>query len=339
MSKTAVVILNWNGIKFLEKFIPKLIEHTTIPNVDLYVADNFSSDNSVEFLEKKIPQIINIKLDKNWGFAEGYNKALQQINADYFVLLNSDVEVTENWLQPLIVEMEKDKNIGACMPKIKDFNQKNKFEYAGACGGFLDKYAYPFCRGRIFDTIEVDENQYNNPIEVFWASGACFVVKAELYKKIGGLDKDFFAHMEEIDLCWRIKNSGYKIMVFPQSEVYHVGGGTLAKSNPKKTYLNFRNNLSLIFKNIESNKLIQIIIIRLFLDGIAAIKFLLTGYFKDFWAVVKAHFSFYFLLPSLIKKRKLIKQKMQLKSYSKLFSKSVVFEYFVKKKKSYSKLK
>lgn len=339
MNKTAVVILNWNGIKFLEKFIPTLVEHTSLPNVELYVADNFSTDNSVEFLKSNFQTVKIIQLEKNWGFAEGYNLALKQIEAEYFVLLNSDVEVTENWLQPLISEIERDQYIGACMPKIKDFNKKNKFEYAGACGGFLDKYAYPFCRGRIFDSIEIDENQYNTPIEIFWASGACFMVRAKLYNEIGGLDKDFFAHMEEIDLCWRIKNSGFKITVVPKSEVFHVGGGTLAKSNPKKTYLNFRNNLSLIFKNIDSNKLIQIIFIRLILDGIAGVKFFVTGYFKDCWAVVKAHFSFYFLIPSLIKKRKINKQKMKLNSYQNLYQKSIVFEYFVRKIKKYSDLK
>lgn len=338
MAKTAVVILNWNGKKYLEEFLPFLIEHTSIDDVDLYVADNNSSDDSINFVKNNFPQVKLILLDKNHGFAEGYNLALKQIESDYYILLNSDVEVSKGWIEPLIEMLDKNPNIGACMPKIKDYYNRNNFEYAGASGGFIDKYGFPFCRGRIFEEIEQDNGQYNNAIEVFWATGACLAIRSNLYHEAGGLDKDFFAHMEEIDLCWRLHSMDYKIMVVPQSEVYHVGGGTLNKSNPKKTYLNFRNNLSILYKNLDSEKLVSIIFIRLLLDGVAGAKFLFTGYFKDFWAVVRAHFSFYGSISSLRVKRKAFKAKYNKNTHAELYSKSVVFLHFVKKIKFYSEL-
>jgi len=263
-TKTAVVILNWNGKKFLEKFLPAVIEKSSA-SADVYVADNCSSDDSVCFLKQKFPQVKIIKNKKNYGFSAGYNQALKQIEAEYFVLLNSDIEVTDNWIEPVINLMESDKTIGACQPKLMSFNDKSLFEYAGAAGGFIDKYGYPFCRGRLFQTIEEDKNQYNDTIEIFWATGACLFVRAEIFKKLGGLDDDFFAHMEEIDICWRMKNAGYKIMYCPNSTVYHVGGGTLHKSNAKKTYLNFRNNLSLLFKNLPNKDFYKIFILRFIL--------------------------------------------------------------------------
>ncbi|HBF89202.1 MAG TPA: dTDP-Rha--alpha-D-GlcNAc-pyrophosphate polyprenol alpha-3-L-rhamnosyltransferase [Bacteroidales bacterium] len=336
MIKTAVVILNWNGKRFLETFLPFLIKNTPQNNVELYVADNNSTDDSVHFLKQSFSQIKLIRLEKNWGFAEGYNRALQQIDAEYFVLLNSDVEVSAGWLEPLVEMFDNNPQVGACMPKIKDYYNRNKFEYAGASGGFIDKYGFPFCRGRIFDTIEEDVAQYNESIEVFWATGACLAIRSNLYFEAGGLDKDFFAHMEEIDLCWRLHAMNFKISVVPTSEVFHVGGGTLAKSNPKKTMLNFRNNLAILYKNLDSNVLFQTIFIRLILDGIASLKFLFSGYFNDFWAVIKAHFSFYSSISSLRKKRRAFKSKHSTKTNHLLYPKSIVYEYFVKGKKYFS---
>ncbi|MDF1675256.1 MAG: glycosyltransferase family 2 protein, partial [Vicingaceae bacterium] len=241
LNSVAVVILNWNGKHFLEKFLPSLIEHTSF--AELIVADNCSTDDSLSFLKENFPQIRIITLAENYGFAKGYNEALKQVNSDVYVLLNSDVEVTENWLQPCLEILKKDNDMAACQPKIKAFHQKTYFEYAGAAGGFIDKYGYPFCRGRIFETLEEDNNQYDEEIEIFWATGACLVIRADIYHELNGLDSFFFAHMEEIDLCWRIQNRGKKIKYVPQSTVFHVGGGTLHKSKPQKTFLNFRNNL------------------------------------------------------------------------------------------------
>src|SRR5665213_1345257 len=248
MTKVAVVILNWNGRKFLEQFIPSVEKNN--PNFsELIVADNASTDDSIEWLQNNFPKIKRIRLKNNGGFAKGYNDALEKIDAEYYVLLNSDVEVTQNWLEPIIKMMDADQNIGACQPKIRAFNDKEKFEYAGAAGGFIDKWGYPFCRGRIFDTYEIDEQQYNDSCEVFWATGACLFVRASAWKEVGGFDEDFFAHMEEIDLCWRMRNRGWKVMYCGESTVFHVGAGTLSKQNPKKTFLNFRNNLVLLAKN------------------------------------------------------------------------------------------
>ncbi len=339
MSKpiVAVVILNYNGQAFLEKFLPTVIKYSS--NHAIYVADNGSTDESVLFLKDYYPNIKIIDNGGNFGYAKGYNLALKKIKADYFILLNSDVEVTENWINPIITLMESDTKIAACQPKLLDYNNRTHFEYAGASGGFLDKYGYPFCRGRLFNVLENDTNQFDNKLEVFWATGACLFIKSSYFFQAGGFDDDYFAHMEEIDLCWRLKNLGYKIVVQPQSIVYHVGGGTLHKLSSKKTFLNFRNNLSTLFKNHPSKNLFFIVFYRLILDGIAALKFLLDGQPKHFFAVIKAHFNFYIWLPSLLSKRKNI-QKMKGFMYSKsqIYQRNIVVEHFIKKKNKFSDL-
>jgi len=330
--KTAVVILNWNGKSFLEQFLPSVTQHTV--NAQIIVADNNSTDDSISFLKTNYPQIEIIKLDKNYGFAGGYNKALKEVKSEYYVLLNSDVEVTENWLNPIIELLDSDHSIVACQPKIKDYNNNTYFEYAGASGGFIDKYGYPFCRGRIFDELEEDKGQYNDATEIFWASGACFVIRASAYHNIGGLDEFYFAHMEEIDLCWRLKNQGYKIMVYPSSTVYHLGGGTLNKVNPRKTFLNFRNSLLTLHKNLSKKDRFGIIFIRLCLDGIAGAKFLLTGKPKHTWAIVRSHFAFYGAL-SQNKLKRITPENPNLKG---LINKSIVKEHVIKKKNTFNDL-
>tara|TARA_B110000444_G_scaffold190390_1_gene179957 strand:- start:11 stop:1027 length:1017 start_codon:yes stop_codon:yes gene_type:complete len=306
--KTAVVVLNWNGKAWLEKFLPSLVKHSQEATV--FVADNASADNSVAFVKENFPAVKIIINACNGGYAKGYNDALKQIDAEYFVLINSDIEVTNGWLSPIITLMDSDKNIAACQPKLLDYNKRNTFEYAGASGGFMDNLGYPFCRGRIFDFLEEDKGQYNDLIEIFWATGACIFVRADAFWEIGGFDADFFAHQEEIDLCWRMKNKGYKIMVEPKSVVYHVGGGTLDTGSPFKTHLNFRNNLKMLFKNLPLPSLFFIIPIRLVLDGVAALTFLNKPKgIGHLFAVMKAHFAFYFEIPKLITKRRKISQK------------------------------
>lgn len=333
ISKVAIVILNWNGKRFLEKFLPFLIKYNA-PYAEIIIADNASADDSVSFLKENYPKIRIIENNENGGFAKGYNDALSQVDAEYYVLLNSDIEVTENWIEPVISLMDSDKNIAACQPKIISYNNRNEFEYAGAAGGFIDKYGYPFCRGRIFQSMENDEKQFDDTVEIFWATGACMFVRAELFHKLGGLDNDFFAHMEEIDFCWRLKNEGYTIMYCPSSAIFHIGGGTLPKNNPKKTYLNFRNNFFLLYKNLPSNRLFPVFFSRLFLDSIAGMKFLVEGDIKDVIAVTKAHFSFYFSLRKLNRKRKNIKHS----EVSCIYKRSIVFEHFLRKKKTFLQL-
>jgi GT2 family glycosyltransferase len=331
--RIAVVILNWNGRKFLEKFLPSLLTHNS-NNVEIIVADNASKDDSVDFLLKTYPSVKIIRHQKNHGFAQGYNLALEQVEADYYILLNSDIEVTQNWIQPIIDLMESDRNIAACQPKILSYHETHKFEYAGAAGGFIDKYGYPFCRGRMFLSIENDEGQYDDTTEIFWATGACMFVRADLFHQFGGLDADFFAHMEEIDFCWRLKNEGYRIMYCPASVVFHIGGGTLPKASWKKTYLNFRNNCILLYKNLPGNLLVEVFAKRLLLDGIAAMKFLVTAGFKDFFAVSRAHFSFYRTLGKTRQKRKKIKHGQ----VNKVYQKNIVFEYYLRGKKKFTDL-
>ena len=338
LDNIAIVILNWNGKDFLEKFIPTLIKFSG--NNPIYIADNLSSDDSVSFLEKNYPSIIIIKNKENGGFAKGYNDALKQIKAKYYVLANSDIEVTENWINPIINLFERDSNIAAIQPKILNYYDKQIFEYAGAAGGYIDKYGYPFCRGRLFNTLETDKLQYNNAQEVFWATGACLFIKADLFWEVNGFDEDYFAHMEEIDLCWRLKNIGYKIFVEPQSMVYHVGGGTLNKTNPRKTFLNFRNNLITYHKNTDGNFLFFKILFRVILDGVAGIKFLLEGNYKHCIAVIKAHFAYYKLLPSTTKKRKVLQQHKAFQQSSiAIYPKNIIIDYFIKGTKKFSDLK
>ncbi len=323
MTKVAVVILNFNGRDFLEKFLPSVVEYSA--EYEIFVADNASTDDSVAFLENNFPNIRLIQLPDNQGFAGGYNVALEQISAEYYVLLNSDVEVTYNWVQPIIDLMDTNRLIAACQPKIKSFQQKNHFEYAGAAGGYIDWLGYPFCRGRIFDFFEEDLGQYNDTKEVFWATGACMFVRASVFHQLGGFDANFFAHMEEIDLCWRMKNAGNQIFYCSDSTVFHVGGGTLHKSNPRKTFLNYRNGLAMLYKNLPANKLISTLFIRLILDGISGIKLLLDGSFADFWAVIKAHFAFYGMISKL--------KRNQPKEVSQIYQKIIVWENFFKKEK------
>lgn len=335
--KVAVVILNFNGKKFLEKFLPNVIANSV--GHQIYVADNGSTDDSIDYLKANFTQVTVIKIKDNCGYAMGYNIALKQIIADYFILLNSDVEVIPNWIEPVIELMEKNQKVAACQPKLLDFKNRDEFEYAGASGGYIDKYGYPFCRGRLFNTLEKDTQQYNNATEVFWATGACLFVKAKAFWEVDGLDDDYFAHMEEIDLCWRLKNVGYSIYVEPKSIVYHVGGGTLNKLSSRKTFLNFRNNLITLTKNHSSRGLIIKLFYRMILDGIAAYKFLFDGQPKHFFAVVRAHFAYYYMLPSTLAKRKKLKQKLNFKfSKSFTYKGNIVFEYFLKNKKKYNDL-
>lgn len=328
--KIAIVILNWNGRKLLEQFLPSVVNYTS--NADIYVADNASIDDSIAYLKKHYPDIKIIQNSENGGYAKGYNDALQRIDADIYCLLNSDIEVTKNWLSPIIDTFKSDDTIAAIQPKILDYKNKAKFEYAGAGGGLIDKYGYPYCRGRRFSTIEQDQGQYNDTTDIFWASGACLFIKADVFHQEKGFDEDYFAHQEEIDLCWRILNSGKRIVYVGTSTVYHVGGATLDSLSPKKTFLNFRNSLNNIVKNAPKNKGFGLAFIRLTLDGISGIKFLLEGKPQHTFAILHSHFSFYKNLPKTLKKRNATPKK---KDY--FNTKSIVWDYFILNKKVQSK--
>ncbi|MGK4568107.1 glycosyltransferase family 2 protein [Flavobacterium sp. 3HN19-14] len=319
--KIAVVILNWNGKKLLEEFLPSVIAFSAEANI--YVADNASTDDSVAFVKENFPQIKIIQNKDNFGFAKGYNEALQFVEEAIYALVNSDIEVTENWLLPVLETFKNEPGTAIIQPKILDFKNKEYFEYAGAAGGFIDKYGFPFCRGRIFDTIEKDDGQYDDACEIFWASGACFFIRKEIFRELKGFDADFFAHQEEIDLCWRAFNEGYIAKYEPKSVVYHVGGATLKMGSPRKTYLNFRNSLWMLTKNLPASSLPGTIFTRLCLDGIAAIKLLSEGKPKHLWAVFNAHMAFYFHFFSNYKKRK----SNQLAGYYKI--KSIVQKYYL----------
>lgn len=326
--KVAVVILNWNGTKLLEQFLPSIVKHS--PEAEIYVADNASTDESILFVKTHFPNVYVIENECNFGFAKGYNEALIGINADIYALVNSDIEVTENWLKPIIETFENEPKTAIIQPKILDYKRKDYFEYAGAAGGFMDKYGYMFCRGRVFETLEKDSGQYNDDCEIFWASGACFFIRSSVYEELKGFDADFFAHQEEIDLCWRAFNRGHFIKYNAKSVVYHVGGATLQQGNPRKTFLNFRNSLLMLVKNLPKHRLISILLIRLILDGIAGIKFTLQGDLEHVFAILKAHFSFYRLFYKNYKKR----ENFQSKKY--YFTKSIVFLYFINKVKVFS---
>lgn len=302
----AVVILNWNGVALLQKFLPTVIKHS--PNAHIYVADNNSIDASKDYVNQHFPEITWIQNKANLGYAGGYQKALQEVKEEIYILLNSDVEVTENWLAPHLKIFNENPEVVATQPKIKDYHRKEYFEYAGAAGGFIDKYGFPYCRGRIFETIEKDTHQYDEAIPVFWASGACLVIRRDAYWAAGGLDPDFFAHQEEIDLCWRLQLKGGKIYSIPASVVYHVGGATLHKTSPQKTYFNFRNSLFTLYKNLPKKEVFPVIFSRLCLDGIAGIHFIFQLKFKHCWAIVRAHFAFYKKIPRLKEKRKQLTQ-------------------------------
>ena len=333
--KVIIVILNWNGRKYLEQFLPSVLS-STYPNYTVVVADNGSTDDSIAYLRSNISSVQIIELGKNYGFAKGYNEALKQLSADYFILLNSDVEVKNEWIEPVIQLMEADKSIGVCQPKILTYNDRGKFEYAGAAGGWLDYLGYPFARGRIFDICETDEGQYDSVEPVFWATGAAMFVRAKLYKDLNGLDEFFFAHQEEIDLCWRIQLAGYKIYSCPASVVYHVGGGTLPKGNSKKTYLNFRNNRIMLSKNLPFSKKITVIPVRYVLDAASALKGLLSGDGGYFLAVIKAHFGF--LGWWLFHRKKSPFPVTKNKPLAGYLNRNIAWLYFVKKKKHFSEI-
>lgn len=333
--KVAVVILNWNGKALLEQFLPSVTKFSSDKETTVVVADNGSSDDSVEFVKKAYPQVHIIQLETNYGFALGYNKALEQIDAEYLVLLNSDVEVTRNWLKPLISYLDAHPEVAVCGPKILDYKDKTKFEYAGAAGGFIDKYAYPYCRGRMFNSVEADEGQYDTIADCLWVSGACLVARASVYKELGGLDERFFAHMEEIDYCWRVNNAGFKVTNIPESVIYHVGGASLEMGSPWKTFLNFRNSLLCLYKNTEKKDWNYIVTRRLILDGVAAVKFLFTDSPMHFMAVYKAHREFF-----KMKKLYAPLTNSETERYSDKFiwKGSIVVSYYIKKTHKYSAL-
>ncbi len=339
----AIVILNYNGEKFLREYLPSVV-NSNYPNFKIHVADNGSTDESIAILEKEFPSVKVHDLKVNHGFAKGYNVALQLVEADILVLLNSDVEVTENWMNPIVEMMTADSTIGACQPKILDHKNKEQFEYAGAAGGWIDKYGFPFCKGRVFNTLEKDEGQYDAAEEIFWASGAAIFIRGNLFNQIGGFDEDYWAHHEEIDLCWRLKRAGYKVMSCPQSMVYHLGGGTLNYGNSKKTFLNFRNSLYSIHKNVPRNKIFRLIFARLLFDALAAGLFLLKGQFKNIGAIVKAHWTYFGNLSNLRIKRKQYKELInkvsiaQDANHAAIYQKSIVWSYYLKRKQTFKNL-
>lgn len=337
MDKTAIVILNWNGVKMLTRFLPNVLDYSR-DEATVYVADNASTDNSLEVLKRHFPEVKIIVLEKNWGFAEGYNKALEQIEAKYYVLLNSDVEVPHHWLTPLIEFMDNHPDTAACQPKLLSEKNRDAFEYAGACGGFIDRYGYPFCRGRVFETVENDNGQYDYATEVFWATGACMVVRADDFKRSGGFDARFFAHNEEIDLCWRLRLSGRKIYCIPDSFVYHIGGGTLPKNNPMKTYLNFRNNLTMLYKNLPDEELHRVMRIRVFLDYVAAFQALLSGRRGDFKAILNGRKAFKQWLPEYREIRKKIQNSRKEENITGIYGHSILWQYYAKGHKKFSDL-
>ncbi len=339
-----IAILNYNGVELLEAYLPMMSYSSSKYNVDIVVIDNHSDDMSVDFVKEWYPEIKVIELTKNYGFAEGYNKGLKDIKTEYVAIINSDVLVTGNWLDPLLDALTNDKTIAAVQPTIKSLEDKSSFEYAGAAGGFIDVLGYPFCRGRIFTTIEKDTNQYQKPVEVFWASGAAMVTRTKLFKDIGGFDGAFFAHQEEIDLCWKMKTAGYSIQCIPSSVVFHEGGGTLDYNNPRKDFLNFRNNLYLLTKNVNITSLLWLVPARLVLDGIAGIKFLIGGKPKSTLAIIRAHMSFYIHLPLVLERRNKEYQwiknvKIDKPNYTGKYYNSIVYKYYVEGKKKFSQLK
>lgn len=352
MIHIAVVILNWNGRGMLERFLPSVLKYSLMTSEteagwqvpheapleltsEVVVADNGSTDDSVEFMRTRYPEVPLVLLDKNYGFAEGYNKALAQVKADYYVLLNSDVECTPHWLQPVVCMMERESRVAIAQPKLLMYDKRDTFEYAGGAGGFIDLYGYPFCRGRIFSTLERDHGQYEEERNIFWATGAAMFVRASVFHDMGGLDGDFFAHMEEIDFCWRAKNKGYVVRYCPRSVVYHVGGGTLPKSSPFKTRLNFRNNLSMLYKNLPESRMKKVIRLRLILDWVAALKFLAQGHWGEFQAVGEAHKEFRALRPELERKRGMMRHH----NVSCVYGKILLVEYYLLRRTTFSHLR
>lgn len=336
--KTAIVILNWNGRSMLERFLPSVTGCSIAEGTEVIVADNASTDDSVQFMQQNYPGIRLIVLDRNYGFAEGYDRALEQINAEYYVLLNSDVEVTPGWIEVLNSYMDSHQDVAACQPKLLDFKNKELFEYAGGAGGFMDSYGYMFCRGRVFDTIEKDNGQYDSEADLFWATGACLMIRSKDFWEAGALDRDFFAHQEEIDLCWRLRSRNRRIVCVPSCKVYHVGGATLNKSNPFKTFLNFRNNLLMLYKNLPQAELGKVMRRRTVLDMVAAMVFLLQGHFGDFKAVFKARREFRRMKPAFNQKRQENLKAAVLTDIPERFSYLLLIKYHLSGKKTYSDL-
>ena len=337
MARLSVVILNWNGRRHLERYLPSVVANTS-GDAEVVVADNGSTDSSLEWLAATYPEIRTVCLDRNYGFAGGYNRALKQVDTEYVLLLNSDVEVTPNWWQPLVEVLDKNADVAAVAPKLLSDSERDKFEYAGASGGFIDYLGYPFCRGRILSSVERDEGQYDDSREIFWASGAAMCCRREVFMELGGFDEDFFAHMEEIDLCWRMLSRGGEIYAVPQSKVYHVGGATLNKSNPRKTFLNFRNNLLMLYKNLPTGELRRVMYMRALLDYVAALKFLLTGAWGDFKAVLRARREYRRMRGEYegVREQNLVAAVVPVIKERSLFS--LLWQYYLKGKKHFSQL-
>lgn len=334
--KIAIVILNWNGAKLMEEFLPSVVDYSPAELAEVIVADNGSNDTSVDMLKEKFPSVRIIQLDKNYGFAEGYNQALKQIDNEYTVLLNSDVEVTPGWLNAPLAVMEADSTIVAAQPKIRAQRNKEYFEYAGAAGGYMDIYGYPYCRGRMLHVVEKDEGQYDTPVDILWATGACLFIRTAIYKEVGGLDAGFFAHQEEIDMCWRLRSRGYRLVCTPQSVVYHVGGATLQVESPRKTFLNFRNNLLMLYKNLPEKDLKHVMRVRFWLDYIAATKFLLCGHIQNAKAVYEARKAFFDMKPEYMEKRRENLAKTTLGTIPELMRSSLILAFYLNGKKKYS---
>lgn len=326
--------MNWNGRELMEKFLPSIVAYS-LEDADIYVADNNSTDDSIAFLKEHYPQVRIIQNKINGGYAKGYNDALKHVDADIYALVNSDIEVTENWLKPIRAAFQEDDKTAVIQPKLLDYKDKSKFEYAGAAGGFVDFMGYPFCRGRIFMSLEQDHGQFNDIADIFWASGACFFIKSEVYHQLGGFDEQYFAHQEEIDLCWRVQNEGYSIKYVGGSEVYHVGGATLQESNPQKTYLNFRNSLFTIAKNVPKRYVFIVIFLRLILDGVAGMKFILELRPVHTWAIIRAHLGFYRHLRKMMSKRRAL----SFKKTNYFYCLSIVWEHFILRKKRFSAIR
>ena len=339
MNKIAIVILNWNGVDMMRRYLTDVVNYSIVDNAVVYVADNASTDDSVEMLRSEYPQVKVILLEKNWGFAEGYNKALSQIEAEYYVLLNSDVKVTHHWLQPLVEFMDAHRDVAACQPKLLSIIDTDSFEYAGACGGFIDLYGYPFCRGRVFNTIESDKGQYDTAMPILWATGACMMIRSSDYWNAGGFDGRFFAHNEEIDLCWRLRLLGRKVYCIPDSAVFHLGGGTLPKSNPMKTYLNFRNNLTMLYKNLPDRELRKVMRMRFWLDWLAALQMLLLGRsIGDFKAVIKARMAFKAWKNDFRHDRETIQSTAKVDAVPERICISILWQYYIKRNKTFRQI-
>lgn len=339
MNKIAIVILNWNGVDMMRRYLTDVVNYSIVDNAVVYVADNASTDDSVEMLRSEYPQVKVILLEKNWGFAEGYNKALSQIEAEYYVLLNSDVKVTHHWLQPLVEFMDAHRDVAACQPKLLSIIDTDSFEYAGACGGFIDLYGYPFCRGRVFNTIERDKGQYDTAMPILWATGACMMIRSSDYWNAGGFDGRFFAHNEEIDLCWRLRLLGRKVYCIPDSAVFHLGGGTLPKSNPMKTYLNFRNNLTMLYKNLPDRELRKVMRMRFWLDWLAALQMLVLGRsIGDFKAVIKARMAFKAWKNNFRHDRETIQSTAKVDAVPERICISILWQYYIKRNKTFRQI-